>query len=307
MEIDVIIPVYKPGKELFALLDKLETQTLPVKNIILMNTEEKYFQQLIYGTDFAHRYKNVKVYHVSQKEFNHGRTRRRGVSKSEAEVFVMMTQDAMPEDAYLLEKLVANLKEDVAVAYARQLPGKNSSVLEQFSRVYNYSDQSMVKSAADLERLGIKTYFCSDVCAAYRRDLYEELGGFVKHTIFNEDMIFAAGAIKAGYKVAYEAQAKVVHSHNYTCLQQFHRNFDLGVSQAQHPEVFAGVKSEKEGIRLVKAATEYLKKNHLHRKLPYFYLQCFWKYAGYFLGKHYTKLPRKMVLACTASPNYWTK
>ena len=29
MEIDVIIPLYKPGKELFTLLDKLDSQSAP--------------------------------------------------------------------------------------------------------------------------------------------------------------------------------------------------------------------------------------------------------------------------------------
>lgn len=307
MEIDIIIPLYKPGKELFNLLDRLKCQTLPVKNIILMNTEEKYFTQLVYGTEFAHRYKNVKVFHLSKREFDHGRTRRKGVSLSDAPIFVMMTQDAMPADEFLLERLTANLKDDVAVAYARQLPGSDSSVLEQFSRQFNYPAKSVIKSQEDLERMGIKTYFCSDVCAAYRRDLYDKLGGFVKRAIFNEDMIYAAGAVKAGYKIAYEAQAQVIHSHNFTCGQQFHRNFDMGVSQAQHPEIFGNIKSEAEGMRMVKAVTAYLKESHLQKKLPYFYLQCFCKYAGYLLGKHYTKLPRRLVLACTASPDYWKK
>ena len=42
MEIDVIIPLYKPGKELFTLLDKLGSQSVPVHQVILLNTEEKY-------------------------------------------------------------------------------------------------------------------------------------------------------------------------------------------------------------------------------------------------------------------------
>lgn len=50
-------------------------------------------------------------------------------------------------------------------------------------------------------------------------------------------MIYAAKAVEAGYSVAYAADAQVVHSHNYTNGQQFHRNFDLGVSQAEHPEI----------------------------------------------------------------------
>ena len=52
MKIDVIIPVYKPGKELFELIDRLEKQTVPVNRIILMNTEEKYLEQLVYGSVF---------------------------------------------------------------------------------------------------------------------------------------------------------------------------------------------------------------------------------------------------------------
>ena len=73
-----------------------------------------------------------------------------------------------------------------------------------------------------------------------------------KKPFFNEDMIYAADLIHAGYGIAYAADAKVVHSHNYSCSQQFHRNFDLGVSQAQYPEIFDGVPSEGEGLRLVK-------------------------------------------------------
>lgn len=305
MEIDVIIPLYKPGRELFTLLDKLKAQTIPVNKIILMNTEEKYFTQLVYGTDFVNRYKNVEVHHLSKREFDHGATRHVGVSKSGTPVFVMMTQDAVPADEFLLERLVEPLQGDVAVSYARQLADAKSSVLERFSRRFNYPEQSCTKSKADLNRLGIKTYFCSNVCAAYRREIYDKQGGFVRHAIFNEDMIYAAGVIGKDYKIAYAAEAKVIHSHNYNCRQQFHRNFDLGVSQAEHPEVFAKIKSESEGKRMVKAATAYLKKNGMMRKIPYFYLQCCWKYAGYLLGKNYKKLPRKMVLKCTASPTYW--
>lgn len=307
MDIDVIIPLYKPGKELFTLLDRLQGQSVPIRNIILMNTEEKYFSQLIYGTRFLETYKNVKVYHLSKKEFDHGQTRRRGVKKSQAEVFVMMTQDAIPADEYMLEKLVDGLQGEVAVAYARQLPTKDCNFIERYTRSFNYPEKSFVKTEEDLSRLGIKTYFCSNVCAAYRRDVYEQLGGFVRRTIFNEDMIFAAGAIKAGYGIAYVADARVIHSHNYTHMQQLHRNFDLGVSQAEHPEVFANVYSESEGKKLVKNVTAYLREQHMLKKLPYFYIQCFCKYTGYLLGKNYRKLPRSWVLILTSNKDYWNK
>ena len=156
MEIDVIIPLYKPGKELFTLLDKLGSQSVPVHQVILLNTEEKYFEQLIYGIRFLETYQNIKVYHVSKREFDHGGTRRIGVKKSSADVFVMMTQDAMPKDDRLIEKLVEPLQGEVAVAYARQLPREDSTPVESYTREFNYPAKSRIKSAADLVNLKIR-------------------------------------------------------------------------------------------------------------------------------------------------------
>lgn len=306
MKIDVIIPLYKPGKELFTLLDRLSSQSMPVDHIILMNTEEQYFEELVQGTDFYERYADIiEVFHLSKREFDHGLTRHMGVGKSDADVFVMMTQDALPADDRLIEHLSAHLEGEVAVAYARQLPKEDCNILERISREFNYPAGSVTKSKADLREMGIKTYFCSNVCAAYRREIYEELGGFVRHTIFNEDMIYAAKAIEQGYAIAYEADAKVYHSHNYSVRDQFHRNFDLGVSQADHPEVFADIHSEAEGTKLVKRTTTRLRELKHRRLIPCFYVQCAGKYLGYLLGKNYKRLPQRMILSFTSNKEYW--
>lgn len=164
-----------------------------------------------------------------------------------------------------------------------------------------------MKTEKDVQTYGIKTYFCSNVCAAYDHRIYDEIGGFPEHAIFNEDMIYAGWMVKKGYGVAYVSEARVYHSHNYTCMQQFHRNFDLGVSQAEHPEVFEGVPSEGEGIRLVKKSMAYLLKTGHIWLIPGLFLQSVSKYAGYFLGKRYKKLPEKMIRSCTMNPQYWKK
>ena len=118
-------------------------------------------------------------------------------------------------------------------------------------------------------------------------------------------MIYAAGAIKAGYKIVYAADAKVVHCDNYTYRQQFRRNFDLGVSQADHPEVFAAVSSEGEGAALIRKTTVHLWKSGKKRLIPGLYISSCFKYAGYLLGKHYKGLPKCLVLKCTMSEEYW--
>ncbi len=307
MKIDVIIPVYKPGEELFSLLDRLLQQTCKPEHIYLVNTEKQYFEHLISESDFVKKYaETVSLTHIGREEFDHGKTRADAVKASGADVFVMMTMDALPADKHLLEKLTAPLKEEgIAAAYARQLPKKDCNFLERFTRQFNYSEESFLKTEADLERLGIKTFFCSNVCAAYKREVYDTLGGFPTKAIFNEDMIYASRVIRAGYGIAYVAEARVFHSHNYSGLQQFHRNFDLGVSQAENPDVFANVPSEKEGVRLVEKTTKYLLDRGKLLWILKFYFQCACKYAGYLLGKNYKKLPRKVILKCTSNSAYW--
>lgn len=305
-KVDVIIPVYKPDRRFLTMIEKLQAQTVPVNRIILMNTEQKYLDRLLYGTTLERENHNITVKHLSKREFDHGRTRNQGVKLSDADVFVMMTQDAMPADEYLVERLLESLRgEKVAAAYARQLPGRDSSEAERYTRRFNYPEQSRVKTKEDLSELGVKTFFCSNVCAAYRRGIFDQLGGFVNRAIFNEDMLFAAKAVEAGFCIAYAAQAKVYHSHNYTYRQQFRRNFDLGVSQADHPEVFAAYPSESEGIRLVKSTVAHLKKKGMWNKIPDVIIQSGFKYMGYLMGKRYRRLPVRLVMVCSSNREYW--
>ena len=301
MEVDVLIPVYRPDGKLTELLKRLKMQNYPIHRVILMNTEEKHFPAELIGI-----WDRVEVYHLAKEEFDHGGTRDRGVRMSTADLVVCMTQDAMPADETLIEELVKPFDDpEVWAAYARQLPNEDCREVEKYTRSFNYPEQSMVKTKEDLDRLGIKTFFCSNVCAAWRRKKYLELGGFVKHTIFNEDMILAGTMIKQGGKIAYCAKAKVIHSHNYSAFQQFHRNFDLAVSQTMYPEVFGGIRSESEGIKLVKKSLSYCIKIGKPWLMIQVVTQSAGKLLGYKMGQRYRSLPMWLILRCTMSPSFW--
>lgn len=305
--VDVVLVTYKPTESVLRLIELLEMQTYPVNKIIILNTEESYFRKIFYERDFIKKYSNIEVHHISQKEFDHGRTRNKAVTYSDADIFVCMTQDAIPEDDLLIEKLIASLTADeyIAAAYAKQLPLDDCREIEKYTRQFNYPDISSVKSIADIGRLGIKTFFCSNVCAAYKRNIFDEQGGFINKTIFNEDMIYAGHAVKAGYKIAYSSEAKVKHSHNYTCIQQLKRNFDLGVSQADNPDVFAGISSSSEGIKLIKNTIKHLSKTNNRRYIPYLIVSSGFKFIGYKLGTNYNKLPKKIIMKLTMNKYYW--
>ena len=300
--VDVIIPTYHPGKEFGLLLSRLREQDYPIETILIMNTEEDYWNK-----NWETLYPEIKVLHIKKEEFDHGGTRRRATSMSNADIMVFMTQDALPANREMIGNLIRPLcgKEKVGASYARQLPREDCRFLEKYTRSFNYPSESCVKWEKDTSVYGIKTYFCSNVCAAYLKNIYEETGGFVERAIFNEDMIYAGMMAKKGFGIAYAADACVIHSHNYSCIQQFHRNFDLGVSQAEHPEIFSSIPSEGEGIRLIKKSLAYLLRTGHMWLIPQLIGQSGFKYTGYFLGKRYRKLSPKMIRLCTMNQAYW--
>lgn len=302
----VLIPTYRPDKKFSRLLQMLQHQTHPVKQIIIMNTEKSLWNEGGYDG-----IPGMEVHHVTKAEFDHGGTRKKGMHYVRTNVCVCMTQDAVPADNELIENLVRAIYQEseypIAAAYARQLPDKECHIIEQYTRAFNYPAENRVKTIADLPKLGIKTYFCSNVCAAYQMEIYNRLDGFVDSAIFNEDMLYAAQVIDAGYGIAYAADAKVIHSHNYSFRQQLRRNFDLAVSQAEHPEVFADVPSEGEGIRMVKQTMRYLRDSKKAYLIPELVMQSAGKYLGYQLGKHYKLLPMTLVRKLTMNQAYWDR
>lgn len=303
LSVDVVIPTYHSDEKFEQLLNMLYQQTVKPNRIIILHTQEFEGQEQplpdIEGS-------NITVIPIDKKSFDHGGTRKYGASLSEADIVMFMTQDAVPTDEFLIEKLLEPYEDPhVSATYARQLADENTNLVERYIRNFNYPKNSRVKTLDDLEEMGIKTFFCSDVCATYKKTVYNKLGGFVDKTIFNEDMIMAAGMIRADYRIAYVAEAKVVHSHNYSYLQQFTRNFDLGVSHNQYSEVFHGIKSESEGIKMVKSAVSYLAKKKKYLMIPDLILSSGFKFLGYQLGIRYDLLPKNFVIHCSMNKSYW--
>lgn len=299
--VDIIIPTYRPGGKFERLITELLRQSWNIEHIYVIHTKGGKFPHEVKQLD-----KRVIVKEIEPTAFDHGGTRKMAAGFCESEIFICMTQDAIPADTHLVENLVHAFDDkEVACAYARQLPDKDCGIIERYTRSFNYPEESCIKDIHSVKELGIKTFFCSNVCAAYRRESYEEQGGFVERAIFNEDMIMTGKLLKAGYKCAYVSSAKIFHSHNYTCGQQFKRNFDVAVSQVDNPDIFGGIKSEGEGIRLVKKTASYL----IHNRKPWLVLPLFvksgFKLLGFRLGRCYKYLPKWLLGQLSSNPRYW--
>lgn len=304
MRVDAVIPAYRPGRDLQELIQKLLEQTVRPGRIIIINTEKEFFDDTRYLMA-----PSVEVTHITKAEFDHAGTRDMGLRMSDAEYVLFMTMDAVPKDEYLVERLLDGFKraDNVAVSYARQLPKADCNRIERITRGFNYPAENRLQTAKDTGTMGIKAYFCSDVCAMYDTSIYRKLGGFEAPAIFNEDMVYAAHAADAGYAIAYCADAQVYHSHNYNGREYYRRNFDLGVSQAEHPEIFERFNVKGTGLQLVKSSlAQILKKGTPADVFRLFYYSGM-KYLGFRKGRNYRKLSLKSCIKHSSNKEYWTK
>lgn len=301
--VDVIIPTYRPASVFRRTLVMLSKQKHPVDHILILNTGEEDWDP-----EWIRDIPKAEVFHIRKDEFDHAATRNMGAGFSNARYLIFMTQDAEPADTDLVGNLLRAFRDPmVKAAYARQLPRRDCLIPEGCVRSYNYPEESSVRTIEDLPVYGIRTFFCSNVCAAYDARVFREAGGFSAPCIFSEDMIYAARIMSIGYAVAYCADARVIHSHNYSAVQQFHRNFDNGVSQAMHPEIFRNIRSVGEGKKMVREVSRALRGMGRFYLIPSFWWQCFMRGLGFWLGKHYRSLPRGMVMSFTMNRGFWKR
>lgn len=301
MKIQIIIPVYKPDSKLLVLLRQIKKQT--IKNIPLLiidsGSNDEYRDEI---EDM-----NCLVKKIDAKTFNHGGTRQMGADMfPDKDIYFFFTQDAILADEYAINNIVEVFNNNnVGCAYGRQLPHKGANIFATHARLFNYKDKSYIYSIKDKEKYGMKTAFNSNSFAAYRRNALKDVGGFPTDTILSEDMYVTAKMLLKNWSVAYCAEAKVYHSHNYTIWQEFKRYFDIGVFHARESwirEIFG--KAECEGKRFIISEMEMLLK-----KEPLLLLEMVFrdgmKFLGYRLGIGEKYIPKNIKKKISMNNIYW--
>lgn len=301
--ISVIIPTLNAGQEIEHLLQALLKQNKKANEIIVIDSSSDDNT-----CDICKKYNEVKLIMVERKNFDHGETRAYAFNQAIGDFVLFITQDAVPsDDRYISNLLLPFQDEKVAMVSGRQCANKDANEIEKLTRTFNYPRISNVRTEADVPRLGIKTFFASDVCSAYRRSAYEDIGGFDYPIITNEDMVIASKFICAGYKVAYAADATVIHSHHYNLKQQFMRNFDIGVCLKVYENNFKNLNVSSEGIKMVKWVIGELLKNGKLGSAIYYALECACKLTGNKLGENYQQLPYGVVRTFSPNKQYWER
>ncbi len=231
------------------LMEKKVSIVIPTKNggllfqKVLLGIKEQKFSGSIEvvvidsGSDdgtfnFAKNH-GATVVSVPPDTFNHGKTRNRGIEISSGDIVVLMTQDAVPANEYLIHNLVSAFEDhDVAGSYARQLPRKDADIftkrtLNNWLTGREESEVRQIVNFAEYRSMKpIDQYlFCNfdNVCSAIRRSVWEQIPLFAND--FGEDIDWSKRALEAGWKIAYQSKASVIHSHDRSILYEYKRTY----------------------------------------------------------------------------------
>lgn len=300
LAVSIIIPTLNGGKYLGKLFGTLQEQSVSPAQILLVDSSSQDNTLKICGAF------GVDIIQIEAKTFDHGGTRNLAASRATGDILVFMTQDAFFRDPGGLENLVRPLDDPrIAASYGRQVPKEDANPVEKFVRSFNYPSMGMIKGIDDLPRLGIKTFFFSNACSAIMKKAFEEVSGFPEKIIMNEDMFLAAKLLQKGYKIAYQADAVVYHSHNYSLATQFKRYFNIGVFFRRNQWIRDLANSEKEGIKYFKEIFRFLVDNKQWNWIPYALVDTANRFIGYRIGLMEKFLPLWFKKKISYNKNFW--
>lgn len=301
-KIQVIIPIYKPDHKLIVLLKKIKEQSIRDIPVLIIDSgsNDEYKNEI--------ENMNCLVKKIDVKTFNHGGTRQMGADMfPDKDIYIFLTQDAILADTKAIENIVKVFENSkIGCAYGRQLPYLKAGVFATHARLFNYKDMSYVYSLKDKEKYGMKTAFCSNSFAAYRKKALDDVGGFPMNIILSEDMYVTAKMLMNKWLVSYCAEAKVYHSHDYTIWQEFKRYFDIGVFHARETWIRNTFgKAEGEGKKYVISEVKYLIEKNIMLIFPMIVRDAM-KFLGYRLGMKERFISKYIKRKISMTKNFWS-
>ncbi len=244
----------------------------------------------------------ARLISIKPEEFNHGATRNLGAREAKGGYLVFLTQDATPADGSWLKNLLNPLREDPAVAgaFSRHMPRPGCSLpLErQIEEEWPQAGgkQRIVKQVSSREELDARkpyyVYF-ANTSSCLRRSAWERFP--FRDVDFGEDVDWAERVLLAGYKIVYEPDSAVLHSHDYRLREQLRQHYDYGrmVRSARLAPTVTLRRSAKTFLVSLRDDLRYLKRTG--RPMEQFFFSVPFHACcvlGRWLGEHSDELPR---------------
>lgn len=121
-----------------------------------------------------------------------------------------------------------------------------------------------------------------------------------------EDVCATARILLRGWKIYYNADACVFHSHNYSLVEDFKRYFDIGVFHSREKWLRQNFgKADSEGIKYLISEIKYITKKNI-LLIPLSFCRILAKWIGYKLGLSEKWIPKEVKKLISMHRFYWS-
>lgn len=201
MNCSIVIRAYNEEKHIGRLLEGIRRQTAGDVEIILVDSGSTDKTVSVAETFGAH------LVRIPPDEFTFGRSLNLGVRAATRELIVIASAHVYPVYPDWIESLLRPFEDErVALTYGKQRGPATAKYSEQ--QIYH-------QWYPDVSKPNQPTAFCNNANAAIRKSLWEK-NPYDETLTGLEDLAWAKWAKEQGYKIAYVAEAEIIHVHEET-------------------------------------------------------------------------------------------
>ena len=204
----IVIRCYNEEQHIEKLLEGIIKQTIKDVEIILVDSGSTDATVSI-----ASRYP-VKILSIQPEEFSFGKALNLGCQAANSDLIVIASAHVYPVYCDWLENLLMPFRDpQIALVYGKQ----------QGNELTKYSEHQVFAKWFPTQSDWNQPHpFCNNANAAIRRSLWQQLSYDEKLTGL-EDLDWAKRVQKLGYKIAYTANAPIVHVHDESLVRIYNR------------------------------------------------------------------------------------
>lgn len=196
--VSAVIRAYNEGKHIGRLLKGLDQQTVKLDEIVLVDSGST--DDTVAIAEAA----GCQIVHIDKSEFSFGRALNRGCAAATGDILLFASAHVYPVyDTYVEHLVSAFDRTGVAIAYGRQVGDERTK----------FSESRVMLKWFPTENIWDQGHpFSNNANAAILRSVWQQ-SPYDETLTGLEDLAFAQKAIANGHKIAYVADAPVVHVH----------------------------------------------------------------------------------------------
>jgi len=195
----IVIRAFNEEKHITRLLDGIRHQSIQDVQVILVDSGSSD-RTIEIATEFG-----VQIVNIQPQDFTFGRSLNLGISHANADFVVFASAHVYPVYPDWLERLLEPFEDEkVAISYGKQRGMETTQFSEHRIFEHWFPDSSTHNQDHP---------FCNNANAAIRKKIWEQ-NAYNETLPGLEDLAWARWAHEQGYRIAYVAEAEIIHVHN---------------------------------------------------------------------------------------------